>query len=80
MQTAKILLLEESNEAVENLKEQIINCSKLSLVGEYCDAQEAINMCAVQNVDVAIVNVILKGTDGFDVLKQIKPGFSGRHT
>ncbi len=72
MQTAKILLLEESEEELEKLKEQLIACSKISLVGEFVNADDALNLCKTRDIDVAIVNVILKGTDGFEVLNQIK--------
>ena len=72
MQTAKVLLLDESQEAVQNLKEQMLVCSKLSLIGEYTSAEEAINACKLEQIDVAIVNMILKGTDGLEVLNQIK--------
>ena len=50
----------------------MVICSKISLVGEYDNAQEAIEFCKTQKVDVAVISVILKGTDGFEVLNQIK--------
>lgn len=72
MQTANVLLIDESKDAVEKLKEQMAICSKISLVGEYDNAQEAIEYCKTQKVDVAVISVVLKGTDGFEVLNQIK--------
>ena len=72
MQTAKTLLIEESQEAVQNLKEQLLACSKLSLIGEYSNAEDAIIACKNKEVDLVVVNTILKGTDGFDVLNRIK--------
>ena len=55
MQAANIILIDESKDAVEKLKEQMAICSKISLVGEFDNAQEAVDFCKLQKVDVAII-------------------------
>lgn len=72
MKTANVIVVEENIEEAETLVSELSVCSKLSLVGGFDNTDEAIKVCDSQQIDLAIINLVLKGTDGFEFMAELK--------
>ena len=75
MEKIKIVII-DSTDAVVSLKEEFSKDEQISVVGTFCDGNEAIKETLSLDPDLAILDLLIPGADGFEVissLKQINP-------
>lgn len=68
----KILIVEDSALVRVNLKKFISEMKGFKITGEAEDSQTAINLISKKKPDVIILDIELKDSSGFDVLKFLK--------
>ena len=66
METINVLLIDESKESMEKLKEQMSINSKFVFVAELDNAINVTNVCKTNKIDIAIINVVLKHNFNFN--------------
>ena len=72
MKSGKIIVLESNPAALKQLKEAIEGQRELQLVYAGDDGDEGIGQISGNNVDLLIVSMFLKGTDGCGVIRFVK--------
>ena len=73
MENRKTVVLADANEEFRSmLREVIEKTDRFSVVGCTGDGTEAIEMIQVQKPDLAVVDLVLPGTDGFCMLKRLR--------
>lgn len=68
----KLVLVDDSLEALNNLKSELEKDRDYKVVGSYVTADEALNEIDSLNADVIITDVVLKGVDGFEFIEKLK--------
>lgn len=68
----KIMLVDDSLETMENLKKDLTNDNNFNVVKMATNTNEAIDYTNYNQVDLIIMDIVLKGTDGFELLEKLK--------
>lgn len=68
----KISIVDDHVIVMEGLKRLIEIEQELTVVGEYISYEEAINGLKVQSTDILIVDILLPGISGLELIKQAK--------
>ena len=73
MENRKTVVLADANEDFRNmLREVVEKTDRFSVVGCTGDGTEAMELIRVQKPDLAVVDLVLPGTDGFCMLKLLR--------
>ena len=73
MENRKTVVLADANEDFRNmLREVVEKTDRFSVVGCTGDGTEAMELIRVQKPDLAVVDLVLPGTDGFSMLKLLR--------
>ena len=73
MVNRRTVLLADANEEFRGmLRDAIEKTEEFTVVGSTGDGMEALRMLEQQKPDVAVVNLVLPGADGFEILQQVK--------
>ena len=75
MKSGKIIVLESNPAALKQLKDAIEEQRELQLVYAGDDGDEGISQFSCNNVDLLIVSMFLKGTDGCGVIRFVKKNY-----
>ena len=73
MENRKTVVLADANEDFRSmLREVVEKTDRFSVVGCTGDGTEAVQLIQTQKPDLAVVDLVLPGTDGFCMLKQLR--------
>ena len=72
MSLKKVVILQESQTAIEFIKNTISEIEGISIVGCSIDGEEGYGLVKEYQADLLILGVVLKGIDGLEVLNRLK--------
>jgi len=73
MVNRRTVLLADANEEFRGmLRDAIEKTEEFTVVGSTGDGTEALQILSHQKPDLAVVNLVLPGADGFEILRQVK--------
>ena len=70
------MIVEDSTLVRERLRELLLEIPQLELVGEYDNSAAAITALRQRAVDILLLDIKLRGSDGLDVLRNAKATLS----
>ena len=68
----KVLLADDSSLILERLQEMISVHKQVEIVGTYKNGTDALNALRILKPDLAIVDIVMPGLSGLEVLKEIR--------
>ena len=68
----RVFIADDSVLILERLKAMVADLPEIEIIGEARDGTEAIEAVGRLNPDVAILDIKMPGTDGINVLREIK--------
>ena len=71
MEKIKLVIADEDKNIIEEMKKNLTN-EKYEILGTTSDGEELIRLINQLNPDVVLMDIVLKGCDGFKVLENIK--------
>lgn len=68
----KVLIVDDNKEIANNLRTKLLEDKSFDVIGVVQTAEEAISAIKNSYPDVMVTDVVLKGTDGFELLEEVK--------
>ncbi len=79
MQDFSVLILQDSLEAISDVKFAISGIEGFNVIATSCDGEEGVELAKKHNPDFIIMGLVLKNYDGFMVLEKLKEiGYLGK--
>ena len=72
MQNYSVVILEDSNESINEIVMAIDGYSGFTVVGSSCDGEEGIELVNKLNPDFILMGIVLKNFDGFAVMEKLR--------
>jgi DNA-binding NarL/FixJ family response regulator len=67
----KVLIADDHRLFIDGLKAMLERTAEIKIVGEAMNGQEVLAFCAVQAVDIVIMDISMPGMDGIEATKQL---------
>ncbi len=72
MAKKKVFILQDTNEQIENIKENFISDERFEIVGESTDGDSALGLVCKSLPDVIVLELVLSGNDGLSLVAKLK--------
>ena len=72
MGTKSVVILQDNLESLNDVLEAVSSIKNFKVVGTSLDGEEGISLIKQTKPDFAIIGIVLKNADGFEVMKRIK--------
>ncbi len=79
MQKHRVVILQDSNEAIQDITRAISGLEDFTIEGTSCDGEAGIELIKSLNPTVIIIGIVLKNLDGFAVMERLREyGYKGK--